>query len=417
MYRLFPRDTGYLFSSRDLREVFESQRAAMQGEVGSLDANRLLNTAPADLAAYLIDKYQIHAPTLHLDKWSVQENECQVDVSGDPNRFFHVVERRSGPYYIPGQCVQVEVPFEGDSEMFYCRPSTFSVNPPRGEIRDSTLVLTWEMPHDAARNLRPEIDRVVQEISQHVERIRTEVASFNSTLPNDAGRVIETRRARILANQGRVVSLGIPVKERSDSPKTYAVSTVRRKAAPVLPPATTAAYEPEPAWEMNHYEHALQVMQNVAIMIERSPSAFSKMEEEHLRDHFLVQLNGHFEGSATGETFNVSGKTDILLREKGRNVFIAECKFWRGPKAFGAAIDQLLDYAAWRDTKTAILVFCRDVEMSTVFAGVKSVSEAHENYKRTVDWKHESGFRFILHHRNDKNREFVLTVLAFHVPS
>ena len=47
-------------------------------------------------------------------------------------------------------------------------------------------------------------------------------------------------------------------------------------------------------------------------VMERSPSAFATADEETLRQHFLVQLNGHFEGQATGETFNAAGKTDIL---------------------------------------------------------------------------------------------------------
>ena len=38
---------------------------------------------------------------------------------------------------------------------------------------------------------------------------------------------------------------------------------------------------------------------------------------------------------------NVAG---ILLSEGDRNVFIAECKFWKGPKAFGEAIDRLFGY-------------------------------------------------------------------------
>jgi hypothetical protein len=37
-----------------------------------------------------------------------------------------------------------------------------------------------------------------------------------------------------------------------------------------------------------------------------------------------VQLNRHFEGAATGETFNHRGKTDILIRVDGKNIFIAE---------------------------------------------------------------------------------------------
>lgn len=37
---------------------------------------------------------------------------------------------------------------------------------------------------------------------------------------------------------------------------------------------------------------------------------------------------------AQGETFNKSGKTDILISEESRSAFIAECKIWRGQKKF-----------------------------------------------------------------------------------
>jgi hypothetical protein len=105
-----------------------------------------------------------------------------------------------------------------------------------------------------------------------------------------------------------------------------------------------------------------------------------------------------------------------LLREGDRNVFIAECKFWKGPKAFGEAIDQLLGYATWRDGKTAILVFNRGTETSTVLAGIDSIAKEHLNFKRAIEWPHESGFRYVLHSNGDKNRELILTVLVFHVP-
>jgi hypothetical protein len=130
-----------------------------------------------------------------------------------------------------------------------------------------------------------------------------------------------------------------------------------------------------------------------------------------------VQLNGQFEGRATGETFNMTGKTDILLREGDRNVFIAECKFWKGPKAFGAAIDQLLSYSTWRDGKAAILVFNRGTETSTVMSGINSTASTHANFKRALDWSHESGFRYVFHANGDTNREITLTVLVFHVPA
>lgn len=149
-------------------------------------------------------------------------------------------------------------------------------------------------------------------------------------------------------------------------------------------------------------------------MMERSPVP-KPMDEETLRQHFLVQLNAQFEGKATGETFNMGGKTDILLREGDRNVFIAEYRFWKGPRP-SEAIDQLLGYATWRDSKTAILVFNRGVETSTVLSGIDGVAKGHGNFKRTANWPCESGLRYVFHSNGDKNRELTLTVLVFHVP-
>ncbi len=167
---------------------------------------------------------------------------------------------------------------------------------------------------------------------------------------------------------------------------------------------------------MDQYEQALKIMQDMALVMERSPEAFKSMDEEALRQHFLVQLNGQFEGRATGETFNMGGKTDILLREGDRNVFIAECKFWKGPKGFGEAIDQLLGYATWRDSKTAVLVFNRGTDTSTVLSGIDVTAKAHGNFKRLVVWPHESGFRYVFHSNGDANRELILTAMVFHVP-
>jgi hypothetical protein len=61
----------------------------------------------------------------------------------------------------------------------------------------------------------------------------------------------------------------------------------------------------------------------------------------------------------SSETFNAAGKTDILIRVEDRNIFVAECKFWKGEKHFIPTIDQLLSYTSWRDTKTAIILFNR----------------------------------------------------------
>lgn len=413
MFNFIDKSKGYLFSSYDLEQGLRQQLADLQKEVESLDANRLLNTSPTDLTQYFADKYRVELITLHREEWHVTERETQVDVRYDPSRFIRDASR---PVLVPGQRIEVIVPFDGPAELFYNRSNQFTSNPPRAIIRGSDLVLVFEFPTGGAPNIRSEAERILGDIEQHLGWGRTLIDTHNNRLSQEATKTIESRRNRLLANQGLLASLGIPVKARADAPKTYAVPEVRRKATPTLPPATSTPFEPEPAWSMEHYEHALSVMQSMAALMERSPSAFSKQNEEHLRDQFLFQLNGQFEGRATGETFNLQGKTDILLRENDRNVFIAECKFWKGPKKFSETIDQLLGYTAWRDTKTAILVFNRGTDTTTVLKGIAETVKAHPSYKRTLPYKHESGFRYIFHHTGDPNREFTLTVLVFHVP-
>jgi hypothetical protein len=168
---------------------------------------------------------------------------------------------------------------------------------------------------------------------------------------------------------------------------------------------------------MEEYEHILSIMRGMTTVMERSPNAFRTTNEEGIRQHFLVQLNGIYQGQATGETFNYEGKTDILIRVEDKNIFIAECKLWDGPKSLSDAIDQLLGYATWRDTKTAILVFSRKRSFSRVVEKLPEVVQAHPNFKRSLSYGHETGVRAVLSSRDDPNRELTLTAMAFDIPS
>ncbi len=150
--------------------------------------------------------------------------------------------------------------------------------------------------------------------------------------------------------------------------------------------------------------------------MERSPQAFAGMEEVDLRQHFLVQLNGKFRGQATGETFNFTGNTDILIRVNDKNIFIAECKFWSGPKGLSETIDQVLGYANWRDTKTAILLFNRTRQFSHVLSKISEVAEAHPCFRRKVGVDDETVFRYEFARPDDPDRELQLTILAFDIP-
>lgn len=99
-----------------------------------------------------------------------------------------------------------------------------------------------------------------------------------------------------------------------------------------------------------------------------------------------------FAGEASAETFNFGGKTDIVLRFAGRNLFVAECKFWKGAASLRAAVDQLLGYATWRDTKLALLVFNRGRKLSSVLARVMPTLRSHPQFLREESGSSDTRF-------------------------
>jgi len=404
----------YLFSSVDWHSVDRHQRDELAREIAALDANRLLNTSVDDLAKYFSDKYQISVPELDLENLVVDERETKIDVSQDQ---FRLIRDRSRPFYMSGTAIDVEIPFIGDPEACKVRPSTYSLNPPRASVRGSSIIFSIVGTNLDAQGVKGHIDSMVESIQINLRNLRDGASRLNSQLPEEAKNAIETRRAKLLASRNMVAALGFKMKERGGVAKTFVPTEVRRKIGPIMPAASTAPFKPEPALSNEDYEHILSVMQNMTQVMELSPSAFHSVNEEALRSHFPVQLNGHYQGQATAETFNYEGKTDILIRVDGKNIFIAECKFWAGPQKLTETIDQLLGYSSWRDTKTAVVIFNRNRDFSKVLAAIPETVRTHPKYKRDLSGSTETTFRYQFANRDDPNRELFLTVLTFDVPT
>ena len=404
----------YLFTGADWHSVDRHQRQQMVTEIEKIDPDRLLNTSVEDLSLYFSDKYKIDVPVLDEENLVVDQREKQIDVSRDPNRY---ITDRSRPFYITGSEIEIEIPFTGEAEAFKIQPNPYTLSPPRAIVRGNLLTFTIMGTNLEATQVRGEIDRTIREIQSYLINLRANVAGLNGQLLGEARTAIEARRQKLLANRNTVASLGFKMKERQDAPKTFVPPEVRKKISPVMPPASSAPYKPEPTLGENDYEHILGVMQSMTQVMELSPSAFHDVDEEALRSHFLVQLNGHYQGQATGETFNYEGKTDILIRSDDRNIFIAECKFWSGPKKLLETIDQLLGYSSWRDTKTAVVVFNRNRDFSKVLAAIPQTVRDHQQFKKDLPGSTETVFRYLFANRDDRNRELYLTIMAFDVPT
>lgn len=406
--------SGHLFSDAQLRDVIAERAKAIATEISSLKPDYILNANLDDLCAYFEEKYHYQAPCLRIDDVSFEQEEADVDVSRDFNR---AIFDRTQPSYIKGTRIRFVVPFDGDRKLFGYRPSSFTTVLPYDEIRGNELCLEYQSVEHNSERIKSAFDQSIREVQQYLGFVRENVQQFNETFMRDVRRMIDERREKLLKDQGMAAALGFPMRKREGTPQTYSVPVARKKLAIQLPKASTQPFKPEPALEIQAYEQILRTISNMALVLERSPHAFAKMKEEDLRTHFLVGLNGQFDGQATGETFNYEGKTDILIRVNGRNIFIGECKFWTGTEGLKETIDQLLGYASWRDTKTAIILFNRNKNFSAVLEKIPSSVGEHSNFKGQLEYESETGLRFVLRHKHDPDRNILMTVLVFDIPT
>ena len=229
----------------------------------------------------------------------------------------HILDR-SGAFSLRWTQVSFHVPFDGNPDLFGARPSRFTLNPPRAEVRDGEWVFSYKRLDRDAQAVKAQLEGELASTREWLSWIQNDISSFNESLRAKAKQRIERRRERLVEDQGTVSQLGYPLRRRHGAPRTYAVPTTRRRPRVTSPSRRDKPFVPEPALKMAEYEHIISIIHGMVHVVERSPAAFKDM-----RNHFLVQLNGQYEGLATGETFNYSGKTDVLIRFENRSIFIA----------------------------------------------------------------------------------------------
>lgn len=378
----------------------------MRAEIDALANDDVLNANLSELPRQIAEKYRVASVTL-----------------GTPVIADH------GQKSVPGRgvvsYVVYAIPFEGDAEILRRRVNWLNKPNPAGELWTQERELRIEVSSavGGAAQMKDKFESTRKSIAEHVKSAVEQVENHNKYLEPSAQEQIRVRRTKLINHSLLVKELGTPVRPAAPPPATYTVK-LPRKEAPRLEPtpvpagaasAARPAPQPEPALAMEAYNHILKVIQAAGVSMERGPQSFERMNEGELRDQLLMVLNSHY-GGVSAETFNKQGQTDILVRHEGHNLFIGECKIWRGAPEVRQAIAQLLRYTTWRDTKTAILFFARRKDVSGILKRILEVFREHKNFVREDrDYPLEGALRFVMRHGSDADRTMLVTVMVFQV--
>jgi hypothetical protein len=397
------------------------------------DPHALLNTAESDVIRELRAEGTFEPPALQrarafLEDPTEDSRNRQIDIAGDRART--TVTRLSlvvpltgatailaeslalGPNPVPGHAAAAQgLPIS---------PRLAVPPPPKIKIEmmrfGTTLRLNCYNAADTAE-AKAHFDAQLDLVEHKLSLARAEVHAHNQRMAELIPRAVARQRREVAAELDSYASIGFPIKRRAGI-DAYHVPITRKKIT--LGAAAARAvnpWTPEPALADTDYEAVLEVLRSARNALERSPSTTSKLDEPELRDILLVLLNAQFEGRAAGEVFNGSGKTDILIRQDDRNVFIGECKILRHntgvETVVAGALDQLFSYLTWRDTKAALLLLIRDMDVPAVVSRACREIERHPNYTQTGKATTGERYDFVMHAAADKSREIRLAVLPF----
>jgi hypothetical protein len=400
-----------IFADSDFDLVSRGQFENLRTRIYREDQNYLLNVNRTEYVAHIVSEFAIAPLELHFDKMTVSSSEKMIPAEAF-SRDFNVF---SGKSY-PKQAVKYHIPFTGEEQLLRCIPNPRVLNSYPVFVEGIEVCLEFLDFYGDPERIRREADSAINLIRQQAGHLAKNVAQHNHQLQAQAESVFDARKAEIMKQQQVLASLGVPVKRSENVPKTFAVPAAARKQVVPKPAAPSDKYAPEPTLDEAMYEEILQTIFDTGRVLERLPSTYAGKDEETLRDHLILNLEPRFQISTTGETFNKSGKTDILMRHEGKNAFVAECKFWRGQKQHHETINQLLGYLTWRDSKTAIVYFVDTREMTAPLKAIEDTTATHACYVASRGKREESWFRYEFHLPGDSSRPVHVSILCFHLP-
>lgn len=394
---------GNLFTGRRLREEAANRTQDSLRAVAAADVNYLLERDLDLLLDEMVDAFSrvtIQWDDAHMITDLTSSTTTETDLLG------HRVNRTQASFTL-------RVPVVGDALLLTYRSDSGApaFGGPEGTVRKGALDLTWTGDLNASeQDIQRWRDRRRTEVESFLTHNNNDVAHLNDSMRRNVQVAIERRRHDELGRRNLAARLPFPVKRRPEAVQPVAIE---RKRLRFEQSSAAQGFAPEPAIEDAVYEDILRDCVLFAAVFERTPS-IETMREPSIRNLFLGMLNTNYMDRSAGEVFNGAGKTDICVRANDRHVFISECKIYDGPKTVTDAVDQLLGYLVWRDTKAALILFVRRGKFTDVVQRAVDAVSAHPQCQRVYpadDPNSRSDYLFA--RKDDPSRTIRLALLPF----
>ena len=182
-----------LFYRRDmvgLPDVLRHHAEQLQSVVDRLADKAFAKGTDADVAAQVARDQAIRGLSADFEGVKAAVVETEVDVR-DPFGF-----QGDGPIRVPGLLATKTIPFQGDPKLWRLHPGSWNSNPPRGEVRNNTLVIGMSVPTQQADQAAQYIEQTLAQLPPILAQQQTLIDAHSALLESRAMPWIQARRQR-----------------------------------------------------------------------------------------------------------------------------------------------------------------------------------------------------------------------------
>lgn len=308
--------------------------------------------------------------------------------------------------------------FSGSTVLFKIRPSTWTMTSYEISVNEqnNTVSFSFKLYEQNPDKFKREKSDAYRAAFTNIENVNKFANEWNASIPGVVNREFQKIKDKFLKENDFFAAINISTNKNTES--LFSVPTIKKIDIPQPKVDKNKEFASIPSMSKAMYADILKVVYDAGKSMEKKPALYINKDEEGLRDQFLFVLETRYVGvTATGETFNKKGKTDIILKYSAdnTNLFVAECKLWKGQSEFHLAINQLFDrYLTWRDSKVALIFFVKNKEFTKVLESIKEETVKHEYYKKPNGANGESSFSYLFRLPNDIDKIVYLEIILFH---
>jgi hypothetical protein len=351
---------------------------------------------------FLIEDFKVVPLVIYEKSEQIEQPEVKKEKARDRFRDFEYEQ----DVYI----FTVNYTFSGSTVLFKIRPSSWTMTSYEIQVNEYNNKVSFSF------KLYEQSPEKFKAAFTNVQNVNNFASEWNNCVKGLVSAEFRRVKEKFLKENDFFAAINISTNKDTES--IFSVPEIKKVDIPQPKVNKNQEFASIPTMSKNMYADILKVIYDAGKSMEKKPALYKGKDEEGLRDQFLFILETRYEGiTATGETFNKNGKTDIILKYSAdhSNLFVAECKLWKGASEFHKAINQLFDrYLTWRDSKVALMFFVQNKDFSKVLDTVKDEAEKHDYYKNTINSNKESSYSYIYRLPNDMDKDVYLEIILFH---